>query len=238
MNIKNYLVNSAFYPASGCSDGTHLEILTKFGITKFVHVDYSISRYEVKNSLRGDFEAIGYQTEFIKQLSKEELGFNGFEPHRNIPLNIHEQNRIDSMPFIKDKYFGHNFKPFALHTKFKLGNDGNAGNKVKSFEILHIGGEACAVFDSLYVRNKVNPSAVVLLNCSEGYGDNWTSFSNPEFRLHQMVSGIRPKPTFLIENAMDKMKEDAPESSWPHYSFDSQIFDPKREGWVNIFKRE
>jgi hypothetical protein len=187
-NIKHILENSAFYPASG-KDGTHLKELSKKGIKSFIHVDYSEDKLSVKNSLMREFCGIGYRLLGIKEIVKNELSPSSFLPKGHFPLNEHEQNRIKNDGDIKAKFYGKNFSPFALWAVYELIPSSNNQDQSKStrFSILHIGGEACFTFDEIYMSNKINPAAVVILHPGEGYGDNWTLFSNPEFRLYKML---------------------------------------------------
>jgi len=181
-NLKEILNNSVFYPASGI-DGRAIEGLSLFS-NSFIHVDYSIPRETVETALRTHFECAGYNLIGLKFVSENELTPNGFDPH-NFPLQVSEKER---MHFLQDSV--RNFKPFALWavyqldtTKYKPGTAGRANR----FSILHIGGEACATFDALYVGNKINPLAVAILNPGEGYGDNWTIFRDPDYRLYRLI---------------------------------------------------
>ena len=87
------------------------------------------------------------------------------------------------------------------------------------FSILHIGGEACATFEALYLSNGINPTVVVILNPSEGYGDNWTLFTNPDFRLYQMLkrnveNSTQATPKYLLANG-NQEKSDS--TFWSDY---------------------
>ncbi len=49
-------------------------------------------------------------------------------------------------------------------------------------------GEACATFEALYLRYKINPKCVVIAENSEGgYTGNWTWFSKPDYTLYQSI---------------------------------------------------
>jgi hypothetical protein len=205
-NIKNILENSAFYPASG-KDGTHLEELANKGIKSFIHADYTEDKTSVKNSLMREFSGIGYRCIGIKEISKKELSPDGFFPKGRFPLNEHEQNRIKNDGDIKGKFNGKNFSPFTMWAVFELIPSSNNHDESKSdrFSILHIGGEACAAFYDVYLSNKINPAAIILLNPGEGYGDNWTLFSNPDFRLHKMLklnaeNENQKMPKYILKN--------------------------------------
>ena len=80
-------------------------------------------------------------------------------------------------------------KPFCFWAIYEIDETltGRTTGKIKKFSLLHIGGEACATFDALYFRNDINPRAVAILNPGEGYGDNWTIFTDTEYRLFRLM---------------------------------------------------
>ena len=44
-----------------------------------------------------------------------------------------------------------------LGTPSKKGKTGKTEGKASRFSLLHIGGEACATFEAIYLSNKINP---------------------------------------------------------------------------------
>jgi hypothetical protein len=143
-----------------------------------------------------------------------------------------------------------NFTPFALWAVYELDPmaTGDTREKMDKFSILHLGGEACATFDALYLSNGINPTAVVLLNPAEGYGDNWTLFTNPDFRLYQMLKmnvdkNAQTMPKYLLTNGNQKKSDSA---CWPFYVSDYTSHNSNsvlneanqleyRERWVELF---
>jgi hypothetical protein len=219
-DLNCLLKNSAFYPASGI-DGTHLEELSNTGIKSFVHVDYSEVKEVVEKSLRNDFTALGYKLVGIIDVPKDQLTPNGFASIANIPLNSHENDRIKHNKHIRDRISHKDFTPYAIWAVYELDSmaTGDTRGKMDKFSILHIGGEACATFDALYLSNGINPSAIIILNPSEGYGDNWTRFTNPDFRLYQMLksnvdNNSQVMPKYLLANGNQNQAESA---FWSNY---------------------
>jgi len=184
-NLNALLENSCFYPAAG-TDGSHLEFLSQ-EITSFIHVDYSMTLLEVERQLQCDFEKVGYKLVGLKLLSKQDVDLDRFR-HFYSDLNEHERERLRATE-IKSLYSGSKVGSFALWALYEICNSltGKLAGKRKRFSVLHIGGEACAVFQSLYLENKVNPRAFVSILPGEGYGDNWTLFGNRKFRLYQSI---------------------------------------------------
>lgn len=223
-NIIDILEGSVFYPGSGV-DGKDIKFLTD-KYCSFIHVDYSASRYEVETAMRNDFERVGYDLIGLKRVRIKELTPMGFIP-RATELNEHEQARINDFDFIRDRFYGENFTPFALWAVYELNplKTGKTKGKISRFSLLHIGEEACATFEAIYVSNKINPKCVVILNPSEGYGDNWTLFTNPEFRLYQSIlhntnENNAELPDELLTNC----------SLWPDYCFQEEdLTDPSTQ---------
>lgn len=215
-NIKLFLKNSAFYPASGV-DGSHLMALSQQGVENFIHVDYSMPKEEVQLALSTNFKSLGYQLIKISEVPKSQITPNGFRPIANIPINEHERDRLNRGADIRDRFNGVNFTPFALLAEYELEGDDNSSK----ISILHIAGEACATFEATYLTNGINPKAVVIIRPSEGFGDNWTLFTNPDFRLKEMLklnlhnNQVMPKYLILEGNG----DEENPNAFWQDYKF-------------------
>jgi hypothetical protein len=236
-NIKKLIENSAFYPASGI-DGCHLQTLRQEGINSFVHVDYSIPEDDVQQALEHHFTGMGYRIVGLTHLTKEQITPNGFRPIANIPFNEHERNRLNQSD-IRDRMNAKDFTPFALWAVYELDPraTGSTVDKVVRFSILHIGGEACATFEALYLSNGINPTAVVIINPAEGYGDNWTLFTDPDFRLYQLMkmnskgnNQLMPKYFIINENFNNSIYN----SCWPEYEFKDRFYEPGKN-WLNLF---
>lgn len=179
-NLKDILSGSVCYPASGI-DGRALIGLVPFS-GSYVNIDYSIPREKVEHALRNDFENVGYSLLGLTYIPEVTLTPMGFEMHY-FPATDSE---LAKMNFVKQSR--QKFTPFALWAVFELNETmQKKSGKRNRFSILHIGGEACATFDALYVGNGINPLAVAILNPGEGYGDNWTSFSKPEYRFFKLI---------------------------------------------------
>jgi len=239
--VKSLLSGSVFYPASGI-DGRAIECMYLVA-NSFIHVDYSTSLMDVKDAMRNDFCGVGYRVIGIKHVDVKKMIPKVFFS-RIEELNEHEKSRLNSHYSIHDRFQGIGFEPFALWAIYELSEDLTKKTKGKNsrFSLLHIGGEACAVFESLYLENGINPLAVSIINPSEGFGDNWTIFTDPEFRLYQMIQKNTVQndvsfPEYLITNIYSHSKG----SFWPHYSFQSSKYLPNDSvnmTEVTILKRD
>jgi hypothetical protein len=222
-NLRDILEDSVFYPASGI-DGSAIECLSR-QYRSFIHVDYSTPMVVVEQAMRSHFSGVGYELIGIKHISREELTPNGFSPP-NFVLNEHEINRLERK-FISDLFYCRNFIPFSLWAVYELNpsNTGSTYGKVNRFSLLHIGGEACATFDALYTNNRMNPSGVAIICPGEGYGDNWTVFRDPAFRLYQSIECNSLTNNVMMPNVLlTNMLYDDEDCFWPEYLFKSKCY--------------
>lgn len=220
-NLKEILEGSVFYPASGIDNSVIKCFSNQY--SSFINVDYSISMTNVKNNMLGTLLIDGYDLICLTQIGMEEITPNGFIPN-NWVLNEHERQRLE-MDFISEKFYGRNFTPFALWGVYELNQ--NNMKETKRFSVLHIGGESCAIFEALYLNYKINPSVVALINPGEGYGDNWTLFTNPDFRLFKNLTtnflhNNAAMPTKIITNMILNSNEN--DCFWPGYRFEEKCF--------------
>jgi hypothetical protein len=221
-DLKDILEGSLFYPSSG-TDTSDIECLSMSN-QSFVHVDYSIPRNEVESVMRNNLRRIGYDLIGLKYVSKEELTPNGFT-QANFQLNEYERERLE-IDFIRDRFYGRNFTPFVWWAVYEL-NPTNIKTNVhrsKRVSLLHIGGEACATFEALYVQNKINPSTVAIIMPGHGYGDNWTVFPDPEFRLYQSIkrNALKNKAEMPKTLLTGHTFGDKTHCFWPDFKYKSE----------------
>lgn len=233
-SLIDILTGSAFYPASGI-DAADIKCLSPL-TNSFVHVDYSSPRDYVESRMIRDFKSAGYELIGIKEITQNELSPKGFRPSK-YPLNSHEKRRLE-MEFVRDRFFSVNFTPFALWAVYELNPEmtDRRKDKISRFSLLHIGGEACAALESLYLGNKINPFAVTIILPGEGYGDNWTIFRDTRFRLYQTLLhnhtyNKAPMPPYLLTN----MQSPETPCFWPEYQYHKTIHS---NSMLHLFKRE
>jgi hypothetical protein len=204
-NLIDILQDSVYYPASGL-DATPIEV---FGnkYYSYINVDYSQSYEDVRKSMEFDFEKVGYKLVDIKDVTLEELTPNG-RTYSPIELNEHELKRLKDYQFINDLYYSFASSGYAIWAIYELDDDftGVTNGKAKRFSLLHICGEGWSTFKALYVQNKINPRAIAIINPGEGYGDNWTKFTDYKFRFYQSIrknvdyNGAE-MPDYMLTNA-------------------------------------
>lgn len=218
-DLIDILADSVFYPASG-TDGLAVKCLGQES-NSFIHVDYSITKQEFINELKNGFQNAGYKLVGWKEIMQHELNPTGYMP--SISPTEEETKRLKK-DFIAERAAGKAIQPFAIWAVFELSLSNfeeNESPKVAKFSLLHIGGEGAATFDILYNQNKINPIAVALINPSEGFGDNWTSFTDPNARLFQAIcSNVECHKAKMPKYYIERCVWDKPENPrWPGYVF-------------------
>ena len=221
-NLLDILTDSVFYPASGIDaidiEQFSLECFSK-NFLSFIHVDYSVQEQNVRLGMTQHFNNVGYSLMGIRPIQHDEIFPRDFYP-LNLPFNPNEIERIAEGR-------GQNIVPFfAFWAVYELFPQTNRPirDRLPRFSLLHIGGEACNIFEALYLYNKINPGAVTCVYPGTGYGDNWTNFLNPDFKLYKMLQlnankNCTTMPKFLLANLSN--------DHWPdfklYYSFQHPI---------------
>ena len=230
-SIKSIVEDSIFYPASGLDTSVIAYFSRQY--TSFVHVDYSHTRERVENSMKHQFEALGYDLVGMRYVSRDELTPRGFAPRLALApqtLNTYEKQQLSHGSVLKN-FTASGFTTFATWAVYERNPSKLATNqqRVKRFSLLHVGGEACAVFEGLYLGNRVNPVGVAIVGPGEDKEENWTDFRNPDFRFYQAVAYNVTKnkaqmPAVLFTNQADEHTG----CFWPDYTFKIGVELPQR----------
>lgn len=222
---------SVFYPASGLDTSSVSYLFPEFD--SFVHVDYSHSESQVSNFMETAFIPLGFKLIGMRHITERMLTPSGFHPMPFTP-NRHEISRLQDR-HIRDRFYGVGFKPFARWALYeKETSPLEMKTESRRFSLLHLGAEAMATFEALYLGYRKNPGAICIIKPSEGYGDNWTIFRDPEFRFHKMIvqnysNNQSPMPKVLLTDTTEGPNHTC---FWPGYQNPPEICDDMRE----IFK--
>ena len=164
-----------------------MEMLSLYA-PSFVHVDYSYTESEVRAQLQAPQSFAGYELVGLRSVSKTELTPLGWRPsfhdpkgHRGLPASAHPSNS------------------FALWAVYARKSTRGPQYGAERFSLLHLHAEGVAAYDALYRGNGAQARFLAIIRPSEGYGDNWTRFTEPGNFLHQVVMGYpQGPPAYLL----------------------------------------
>lgn len=169
--LLSILDDSLFYPASGL-DTTPIE-LTSLNIFSFVYCDYSISKKYFTEFLSNripDYSLVGGR--FI---NRDEIVPDSWVP--DVPTH-----------FDFDDYWGYNLlksaqdrcEQFGHWSVWEKENEASTEKSQRNIiSLLFIAGEGVACYQGLYLRNKVSPKILSIIQPGHTLGGNWTNFFNP-----------------------------------------------------------
>lgn len=197
--LLELLRDSVYYPAAG-TDGHDVEMLSPYA-PSFVHVDYSYRESEVRTLLREPQCFAGYALVGLRSVSKHELTPLGWRPsfqdpegQRNLPASANPSNS------------------FALWAVYERKSTYSASQGAQRFSLLHLHAEGVAAYDALYRGNGMQARFLAIIQPGEGYGDNWTRFTEPGNLLHQLVMGHpQGPPAYLV------YKSESDKACWPEF---------------------
>jgi hypothetical protein len=238
-NLIDILDESVFYPAAG-KDWSDIECLSN-QYCSFIHVDYSLKSSDVRHSMIENCARNGYDLIRLEDVSDDIFNLDTFYTH-NFKENEHEKIRLENST-INERFSYIDFELFALWAVYELNpsKTENTKGKASRFSLLHIGAEACATFDAIYLSNKINPKCIAIIDPGEGYGDNWTMFTNPEFRLYKSLclnttNNQAKMPTELLTN---RVTSDVGKAFWPNFKYKEAYNFSHREPhpWIKKYSR-
>lgn len=209
-HLQNILTDSVFYPGSGY-DGRDLTDLSPHS-RSFVHVDYTVLKEDLEHALLQDMDKAGFQRVGLKYLQPGDLYPGPVVPPYPFPM---PQWRRQALYMVTKMAEG--LIPYAIWAVFEP-KPGLLDPRKRTFSILHIGWEACSIFQALYSYNRINPLGIAI--CFEGAGSrmNWTRFSDSNSPFYQLIEanvrehGLR-YPRYLLTHHQDKVAD------WPNYRF-------------------
>ena len=66
-----------------------------------------------------------------------------------------------------------------------------------------------------HLNFKINPAALVIKNPGEGYGDNWTSFREPQARFYNLIKQNAKSNKKTMPLVLTNMVSNANDFFWP-----------------------
>ena len=126
--LKDIISESLYYPASGVN-GTPIKFLAG-NFLSFIYVDYGYEKQEIMNEITEPENGfMGYKLLGIKELTKNDLAPNGWQPV--MPINLPDEiMRLEKLRnYIK--------QPFAIWSIFERLNHYNKEHVPERFSLLH-----------------------------------------------------------------------------------------------------
>lgn len=215
-DLKKILTGSMFYPAAG--DDFESLALFDSQYKHFVMVDYSQNADKIRFAMDMALSEFGYVQVWARDLNRDDINPYYSGPKESFLPNAHEMKRLN-IDFIRNLFLGRGPQPFAIWAAYTKESAQENGEKLQ-IEILYVGGEACATFDAFYVYHSILPAAILVKRPGEGFGDNWTKFTEPDFMLNKMMESVfennnrqipRPVIYLLASKPLELIQK------WKHY---------------------
>jgi hypothetical protein len=204
-NIKQLLDKSIYYPASN-TDGRVFEALAGSGYS-FVYVDPNISNTDLKQQLN---LVAGYDVILSREINKDQLCFNPYNPVLPIPLVDEDPNKI---------MLSKKITPYAHWAVFQRRAHTDPGHGPERFSLLFIAGEGVATYQAIYFSNRCRPMGIVLKGHS-GFAGNWTRFEkqNGIFERTVMANPAGFPDYLFVDHIYDNDWSSSDRSYWHNYS--------------------
>lgn len=173
--LEYVLQSSLYYPASGF-DGDPVAYMAG-NIFSFVYVNYGRSRDALNNELR-ERNFLGYSLMGRRGVSKQELIPNGWTP---VPPRPGDGDPAQYRDWIQE--------PFCDWLIFERDAGRGKDHGPNRFSLLYLCADGVAAFQALYVRNRLRPLGIAIIQPGHGLGGNWTNFTDEQAPLARAVLG-------------------------------------------------
>ena len=176
--LKDLLVDSAYYPASG-DDGFPMRVCNMswadLKVNSYIYCDFAFTRKEVEEGILGSIH--GYTKIAERWLDAEEFIPKGWK------LNLYGAPKEK----YRDRRFADRPDPehFALWRIFHRWNYKSDSFGPEYLSFLYVGGEGFATYQQLYCENKVAPKLLFFVQPHDmcAPADDWTSDKSAFFRM-------------------------------------------------------
>ena len=201
--LGDVLRDSLYYPASGLQ-GAPVQYLTGH-ILSFVYVDYGYRRDEFRRELK-DPGFIGYDSVGIRAVEQE------LAPQEWV---VKDLLSCDGNPQRHQNWIK---PPFCDWVVLERCAEYTGSHGPERFSFLHICADGVAAFQELYVRNKITPKAIAIIQPGTGFGYNWTDFEDHTKILGRNVLGNPTgSPEFLLNGGRGRRGSSNNCPWWPVY---------------------
>ncbi|MCC5813350.1 MAG: hypothetical protein JJT78_01220 [Leptospira sp.] len=166
-DVEEILKDSLYYPSSEF-DGNPIKYFMG-NVYSFVYVDYGVSREKLLEKL--DTNGIyGYHIIHQESIKVNQLKSSTYrkidlpEPEDMRRLRIHFKNHVQP--------------PFCEWLVFERNSDKTERFNPKRFSLLYLCAEGVASYQEMYVRNRIKPKIIAIIQPGHGFGTNWTDFTD------------------------------------------------------------
>lgn len=202
-NLKDLLIDSLYYPSCG-TDGIPVQYFMG-NIYSFIYADYGVD-----------------ETEFLNEVYSEK----GFKGYRIIHKEKIEEERLFDMSeiywtknestFLKYRLYADYIKePYNYWMIFEREGSYTDDYNPRRFSLLFMCREGVASFSDLYYQNKIVPKILCIIQDGSGFGCNWTSYTNRNAPMAQLVFSNDHLPEYLINGGYNIGYE---EPIWDEYT--------------------
>lgn len=203
--IKDILTNSCFYPASEF-DASPIIIANDYSHS-FIYCDYGISEKDFLEAI-----SVNNNCWFEKG-----VGFYGYD--------LFLQKKIDKNEIIPRKQELEKLKKYDLENEIKIITDEKKSNSfaywtiwkkrdwkifgAEYFSLLYISSEGTLTYENLYLKHKITPKILSVIQPGYGFGGNWTNFFDTEETFWQVINkGSLPDILLVGKYGDEKSKID------------------------------
>lgn len=173
------LENSCYYPSSGI-DISPIECFSK--IQSFIYCDYIYDETRWINEITKEMDK--YEIIFEQQL-RITHNFDKHFHYKKDSSSINERTNSDGLleEIVKRA------PPFSLITIWKRNN--------KYISIIYISSEAVHCYEQIFLKNRITPRAIAIIQPGHTMGGNWTNFFNTNSAFLGMVRK-GPLPEYML----------------------------------------
>jgi len=203
--LQDLLQDSLYYPSSAFDGAPIRHLVGNF--FSFIYVDYGYSEERFRRELGKGFPV--YDLVACRSVTEQELAPNGWK-----------QPLLDIRDGDPAQGYRHKVKtPFCNWAVLQRNERHATMNIPHRFSLLYLCADGVAAFHALYVSNKSVPKAVAIIQPGDGFGGNWTCFSDPQAIFARSVLG-NPygQPAYLLYGGWHEFYRKPTQSCWPGYN--------------------
>lgn len=188
-NLENLLKDSLYYPACGLN-GTPIKYLSG-NIYSFVYCDYLVRKEELlRNLLGNDDESglLGYKMVYQTEITKDMI----------VPTNWTPSLLPESYFFQKLSMMERQAKTFGHWSIWQRDEDRDDTHGSEYISLLYFAGEMSAIYQGLYIRLKIAPLVLSIIQPGTMGGEWENVTSNNSFFKRVINANTAGLPKYLL----------------------------------------